>query len=54
MAKDGSAPVGLARKMILSDFATKSGLPPKSLALRGGFVEGDGIRVPVSIWIDFA
>jgi hypothetical protein len=54
-SKDGLlAPIGLARETIRKDFARSVGLPFPDTAFDGGSVRGDGVRVPIWIWADFA
>jgi hypothetical protein len=45
--------IGLAREMIVENFASTSGLAPPQIAFDGGLVHGVGFRVPVCIWTDF-
>ena len=48
------APIERARNMIRADFAKRTGVAPDALAFKGVFLQGDALRVPVSIWVDFA
>ena len=50
----GQAPIALAQETIRADFARRAGLPPESLSFNGGYIHGDRLRVPLSIWVDFA